>query len=72
MNTSKTHLDVEQFSMKTNWRLAERLDQLATESTIKPLRNAHTESGGREDKPSISICVPGSRIRGKGRLHRWK
>ena len=25
MNTSKIHLDVEQFSLKTNWRLVERL-----------------------------------------------
>ena len=25
MNTSKIHLHVEQFSLKTNWKLAERL-----------------------------------------------
>ena len=62
MNTSKTHLQADQFSLKTNWKLAERL--LYNQGCKKGPRGI-----GQEGKKSNQVGSPGKGLRGKGRLH---
>lgn len=65
-STSKIHQHMEQFSLKTSWRLAER--HLYNHGCKK---NPH---GIGEKEKSIwgRTCAPERGLKGKGRLHGWR
>lgn len=66
MNTSKIYLHMEQFSLETNWKLAEVF--LYNQSCKKD-----THIIGSEGKKSdwVKTCAPGRGLIGRGRVHQW-
>ena len=65
MNTSKIHQRVEQFSLETNWKPAERV------LYNQGFKTHVIEQEGNKNN-WVRTCVPGRRLRRKGGLHRWR
>ena len=64
MNTSKIHLNVEKFSLKTNWKLSE--------TVTKAVTKIHTESGRKGTEQSGWDHTSRRGLIGKGRIHQWR
>lgn len=62
--TLKTHLHVKQLSLKTNWRLAERLRY--NQGYKK------TTHGIRKESDHVGTCALMAAVIGKVRLHGWR
>ena len=67
LNTSKTHLDVGEFSLQTTWKQAESL--LYNQGSKEGLHRTRQE---KKRSCQVGTCTPRRRLRRKGRLHWWR
>ena len=65
-NTSKLHLHVESFSLKTNWKLAEGL--LYNQGCEK---DPHITAQEGKESDQVGTCAPWEGTQRKGRIQRW-